>query len=76
MAKATMKSERARIDVDTLRDLIKIGHQTYTIPDGREDLEQHYSDEQDFWEVSAWGLKELLTMAYELGKVDGSREGK
>lgn len=76
MAKATTKNERARIDADTMRDLIKVGHETYTIPEGREDLEQHFSDELDFWEVSAWGLKELLTMAYELGKDAGRREGK
>lgn len=35
---------------------------------GREDLETHYSDREDFLEVSVWELKSVLVAAYNLGK--------
>lgn len=36
--------------------------------EGRGDLKQHYSDEEDFFETSVWSLEEALKAAYELGK--------
>lgn len=36
--------------------------------ENRLDLEQHLSDEEDFFEISVWGLKDSLVAAYELGK--------
>ena len=39
---------------------------------GREDLEQHFSDELDFFDVAAWEIKAALHAAYELGKAERS----
>ncbi len=36
--------------------------------ENRSDLERHFSDEEDFFEISVWGLKDALVAAYELGK--------
>ena len=36
--------------------------------ENRSDLEQHFSDEEGFFEISVWGLKDALVAAYELGK--------
>ena len=46
------------------RELEKIALECLDI----ETLEQRYSDELDFYDVSVWGIKEALTRAYELGK--------
>ncbi|TRX47090.1 hypothetical protein FNY88_10940 [Corynebacterium guaraldiae] len=35
-------------------------------------LEARRSDDLDFHEVSVWGLKEILTAAYEKGLSDGN----
>ncbi|MDD4291061.1 MAG: hypothetical protein PHX51_02320 [Clostridia bacterium] len=36
--------------------------------EGRCDLKQKFSDEQDFFETSVWSLEAALIAAYELGK--------
>ena len=36
--------------------------------ENRSDLEHHFIDEEDFFEISVWGLKDALVAAYELGK--------
>lgn len=46
------------------RELEKIALECLDI----ETLEQRYSDELDFHDVSVWGIKEALKRAYELGK--------
>lgn len=76
MTNATTKKEEAELNATTLKKLIEVGHETHTIPEDRQDLRQHYSDEQDFWEVSAWGLKKLLAAAYELGKQDATKSAE
>ena len=48
------------------KELLKIANEELRI--GREDLENHNSDSEDFLEVSIWGLKAALVKAYELGK--------
>lgn len=39
-----------------------------------ETLEQRYSDELDFHDVSVWGIKEALKRAYELGEKRGCKK--
>lgn len=41
---------------------------------GRGDLEQHWSDDEDFFETSIWSLKEALEKAYELGMQAGAKK--
>lgn len=36
--------------------------------EGRSDLEQKWSDELDFFEVSVWELKKAMLAAYEAGR--------
>ena len=39
----------------------------------RGDLEVHNSDDEDFFEVSIWSLKDILMEAYELGLKEGKK---
>lgn len=58
----------------TKRDkmLTAIATKHITTMEGREDLERHYSDELDFFDVAVWELKAALVAAYELGKAERS----
>ena len=38
-----------------------------------ETLETRMSDSLDFHDVSVWGVKEALKLAFELGKAEGER---
>lgn len=39
----------------------------------RGDLEVHNSDDEDFFEISIWSLKDILMEAYELGLKQGQK---
>ena len=51
-----------------LNQIVKIAQENIISMENRSDLEQHFSDEEDFLEISVWGLKDALVAAYELGK--------
>lgn len=51
-----------------LNELVKIAQENLTAMENRADLERHYSDEEDFMDISVWELQAALTAAYELGK--------
>ena len=48
--------------------IVKIAQENIISMENRSDLEQRFSDEEDFFEISVWGLKDALVAAYELGK--------
>ena len=41
-----------------------------------ETLETRMSDGLDFHDVSVWGVKEALKLAFELGKAEGQKKNK
>ncbi len=49
------------------KELLEIVHNFIGLED-RTDLEEHKTDDEDFFETSIWGLKDALLAAYELGK--------
>lgn len=51
-----------------LNQIVKIAQENIISMENRSDLEQHFIDEEDFFEISVWGLKDALVAAYELGK--------
>lgn len=51
-----------------LEKLVKIVNQNVVTMEKREDLERHYSDEDDFFDIAVWELKTVLEAAYELGR--------
>ena len=51
-----------------LNQIVKIAQENIISMENRSDLEQHFRDEEDFFEISVWGLKDALVAAYELGK--------
>ena len=51
-----------------MNQIVKIAQENIISMENRSDLEQHFSDEEDFFEISVWGLKDALVAAYELGK--------
>lgn len=51
-----------------LNNLLKIAQENLVAMESREDLERHWSDDEDFFEVSIWGIKACLEAAYNLGK--------
>lgn len=51
-----------------LEKLVKIVNQNVVTMEKREDLERHYSDEEDFFDIAVWELKTVLEAAYELGR--------
>lgn len=51
-----------------LNNLLKIAQQNLAAMESREDFERHWCDDEDFFEVSIWGLKACLEAAYTLGK--------
>ena len=51
-----------------LEKLVKIVNQNVVTMEKRTDLERHYSDEEDFFDIAVWELKTVLEAAYELGK--------
>jgi hypothetical protein len=42
---------------------------------GIKTLETRRSDSLDFHEVSVWGIKRALEVAYHMGKAEGTEEG-
>lgn len=52
----------------TERKLVALAEKHILELEGRGDLKQHWSDEEDFFETSVWSLEALLIEAYELGK--------
>ncbi len=51
-----------------LKQLVEIAEREIPALEGRGDLEQHFSDEQDFFETAVWCLKEALEAAYRMGR--------
>ena len=51
-----------------LEKLVKIVNQNVVTMEKRDDLERHYSDEEDFFDIAVWELKTVLEAAYELGR--------
>ena len=51
-----------------LEKLVKIVNQNVVTMEKRTDLERHYSDEEDFYDIAVWELKTVLEAAYELGR--------
>jgi len=51
-----------------LQKLVKIVNENVVTMEKRADLERHYSDELDFFDIAVWELKTVLIAAYELGK--------
>ena len=51
-----------------LEKLVKIVNKNVVTMENRADLERHYSDEEDFFDIAVWELKTVLTAAYELGR--------
>ena len=49
----------------------KISAKNSVVVEERGDLERRWNDEEDFLDISVWGLKAMLEQAYQLG-----REGK
>ena len=56
----------------TLKQLEEIAREQLFI----ETLETRNSDSLDFHEVSVWGVKEALRLAFELGKAEGQKKNK
>lgn len=40
-----------------LNQIVKIAQENIISMENRSDLEQHFSDEEDFFEISVWGVK-------------------
>lgn len=51
-----------------LEEIVKIAQENIVAMENRADLECHYSDEEDFMDISVWELKTALLAAYELGR--------
>ena len=49
-------------------ELVKIVQENISALDWRDDLEDHHTDDEDFFETSVWSLKAALLAAYELGR--------
>ena len=66
----TTKNERGKkaMTKKELEKLVKIVNQNVVTMENRTDLERHYSDEEDFFDIAVWELKTVLTAAYELGR--------
>lgn len=57
-----------KISKAVLKKLIEIAKNNSAEIEARGDLEERKNDEDDFIEVSVWGLKDMLIQAYQLGK--------
>lgn len=60
-----------KISAKTAKELLKIAMENSVVVEERGDLERRWNDEEDFLDISVWGLKAMLEQAYQLG-----REGK
>ena len=49
-------------------ELVKIAQENISTLEWRDDLEEHRTDDEDFFETSVWSLKAALLAAYELGR--------
>ena len=56
----------------TEKQLEKIAKEHLSI----ETLKTRMSDSLDFHDVSVWGVKEALKLAFELGKAEGEKKSK
>lgn len=56
------------------KELYEIAERNVYGLNGRGDLEQRFSDEEDFLDISVWGLRTMLEEAYQLGKQEGARD--
>lgn len=71
--KRTKMSPSQKLTKTEENKLIKIATECILELEGREDLEAHNSDSEDFFETSVWALKEALFAAYNLGKKAGEK---
>ena len=53
--------------------ILKIAQEKIVPMERREDLERHYSNDEDFLDIAVWELKDALLAAYELGKADAKK---
>lgn len=65
MKKETIKKKPSKAEE---KKLVKIAIECIPELEGRQDLEPHNSDSEDFFETSVWSLKAALEAAYQLGK--------
>ena len=65
----------SKLSKTELKKLVKIAQECCSSLNGREDLEQRFSDSEDFYDIAVWCLKEALVQAYTLGK-KVAKEGK
>ena len=56
------------------KELIRIAKEKVVSMEDREDLECHKSDEEDFFEIAIFELKNVMLAAYELGKTESKRQ--
>jgi|GEM_PF-3032054 len=57
------------------KKLLEIAKKNYLLGhNGRENLDTHNWDSQDFYEVAVWSINDALQEAYQLGLADGRRE--
>ena len=49
------------------KTLWQIAKTSYVLED-RGDLEQHWSDEEDFVDIAVWEIERLMAEAYEAGR--------
>lgn len=65
----TKLQEEIRMNKKTQKQLEEIAKEQLFI----ETLETRMSDSLDFHDVSVWGVKEALKLAFELGKAEGEK---
>lgn len=68
----TKLQEEIKMNKKTLKKLEEIAKDQLFI----ETLETRMSDGLDFHDVSVWGVKEALKLAFELGKAEGQKKNK
>lgn len=59
-----------KISAKTAKELLKIAMENSVVVEERGDLERRWNDEEDFLDISVWGLKAMLEQAYQLGRED------
>ena len=50
------------------KEVLSIAQRNIPSLEGRKDLKAHQSDDEDFFDVSVWGVKAAISEAYDLGR--------
>ena len=66
--KKEAEAMKERISKRDYEELLEIAKEAMYAIEKRGDLETRDNDEEDFLEVSAWGIREALIQAFEYGK--------